>query len=689
MRYRSLLLFTLTAAWLLGQSALAGWTATGPFGGQAQTITIDPSNPVRLLVGTKNALLYRSEDAGESWQPLGFPSSFSATVDAIIIDPKEPKSYYVGVADDHAMGAENGAGVYKSTDAGERWERLPGMKGRSVFALAIAPHDARMLAAGTREGVYRTTDGGANWRKITPEDNLELQAIMSLAFDPSRPDILYAGTPHLPWKTTNGGLSWQSIHHGMIDDSDVFSIRVDTTRPDRIFASACSGIYRSANGGMLWTKIQGIPRSNRRTHIITQDPQQPDTIYAGTSLGLWKSPDGGVSWRKMCEHAIRSIAFDPTNGQTLYLATDRSGILKSTDGGQTLRPINRGFINRSITQFTMAGTNGREDPPPTLYVSTIYDGDFGGVFKSEDAGWNWTLVADQARLLNQNLLALAVSAADDRLLFAASYDGLLKSTDGGRTWKAANKKTVPVEPAESKQTVKAAKSRSTRARTPVARRKPETKEVTVPFAGARIFTLRTALAGKPWLFAGTSMGLFVSEDNGENWEPRKINDNPALNILRLILPPQGLHRMVAMTSDGVFFSEDQGRSWWLWSLPNKRDRVYDVALHPTDPNLLLAATSQGLLRSTDGGKTWELRGGGLPVAEVTTVVRHPLRAQEIYAMEYGKIYRSQDGGDSWESYDSSGLEHATIQRLVFSPQVPERLFGLSASRGIYVKTLTP
>ncbi|MBI1747994.1 MAG: hypothetical protein HYR55_15610 [Acidobacteria bacterium] len=670
----------------LGCFVYAGWMATGPYGGHAHTIAIDPTHPRWLIVGTKNALLFRSENAGQSWEALPFPNHATATVNTIAFDPEDSKVIYVGAADEAPIASENGGGLYRSTDAGLHWEPLPGMKGRSIFSMAVGHHKKRLLVAGTREGVYSSDDGGLRWSKISPDDNRELQAIMALALDPIDPNTIYAGTPHLPWKTTNGGLSWHSIHQGMIDDSDVFSIRVDTTEPARVFASACSGIYRSTNGGASWTKMQGIPRSNRRTHVITQDPQQPSTVYAGTSLGLWKSTDGGVRWQKMCDYAVRAIAFDPTDSRTLYLATDRSGLFKSIDGGLSYRSINQGFSNRHITQFTVAPANGLPGMQPALYASTIYDGDFGGVFASADNGKSWALLAGQSRLLNQNLITLTVSAGDANLLFGAGYDGLLRSTDGGRSWTHAVDE-VHTEP-QPKAVPRRAKGRAQALKGKVSVTPAKTAQAQIP-PRARIYSLKAFLNGKPWLLAGTSDGLYGSADSGASWQPIKILPDQTLQVFRIFVPAHGVHKMAIMTSTGLFSSDDQGQSWSAWQKPESQGAILDVALSSGNSQIILAATSQGLIKSTDGGKTWALRGGGLPVAETTAVVLHPSRTQEAYAVQLGKVYRSDDAGDSWHLLDSRGLENVLIRQLGLSAQNPDQLFAVSDARGIFIHNLSP
>ena len=311
------------------------------------------------------------------------------------------------------------------------------------------------------------------------------------------PNVLYAGTPHLPWKTTDGGATWHSISSGLIDDSDIFSIRVDPNHPQLVFASACSGIYRSDSGGEAWVKIQGIPGTHRRTHIISEDPRNSDTIFAGTTLGLFKSPDGGKTWRHLSSEQVNWMVFDPGDPRTLYLATEFAGILKSTDSGETFRPMNEGFANHRLSEITSDGKR--------LYASSTYEGLYGGVFVSSDGGLQWSLRANEEALHGRNLHSLTASPANADVVFAASEDAILKSADGGKTW------TSLPAPGPEHRLVAAAR----------------TGHVIPSVARAHIHSVRAVQLenGALVLFAGTDAGLFRSSNSGTTWEQVKVARN--------------------------------------------------------------------------------------------------------------------------------------------------------------------
>jgi photosystem II stability/assembly factor-like uncharacterized protein len=619
---------------------LGGWRFAGPYGGSARALAIDPHNRSTLLVGARDSLLLRSDNAGESWRQLPFPRGAPGVFNSLIIHPAEPLHFYAGLdASD-----STDSGVYESNDGGERWRVLPGMRGRRIESLAMSPSDSRVLSAGTSQGVFMSADGGESWDRISRENDPEMQDITALAFDPADSKIIYAGTPHLPWKTVDGGATWRSIHDGLIDDSDIFSIHVNPNRPELVFASACSGIYRSDNAGDTWRKLIGIPGTHRRTHILAQDPRESETIYAGTTLGLFKSVDEGRTWRHLTFEQVNGMVFDPDDPRTLYLATEHAGILKSVDAGETVRPVNAGFANHNLTQITGDGQR--------LYASSTYEGLFGGVFVSNDGGLDWILQANEHALLGRNLNSLAAAPFPGGGLFAAAEDVVLRSTDGGKTWLPLTAQPRVATTAAIRQTER-----------------------------IRIYSLQTVQADKLVLLAGTQAGLFRSLNSGASWTTVRDASLGGLPVLSIYIPPRGAARIAARTPAGLFISQDVGLTWRLAPLPDSSYYLYDLALPADQDGPILAATSRGILQSMDNGGHWKLITDDIPAATVDSVRFHPVRTLEAYLVQYGKIYQSLDGGSSWKLFPSDGLEQSSVRMLWFARDLPARIFALSAARG--------
>jgi photosystem II stability/assembly factor-like uncharacterized protein len=671
--------------------AVAGWgqwTPIGPDGGSAHVLAIDPRNPRHLLAGSRGLLVYQSEDAGESWNSLpdfsGPDELYQTALNVVAIDPADARTFYAGISATNArQAADNGAGLYKSTDAGQRWVRVPSLIGVSVYCLAIWEKDRHLMVAGTNHGVYRSNDSGESWEHISPEANYELQGVMSIAIDPRNAKVIYAGTPHLPWKTSDAGRTWHNIHEGMSDDSDVFSIRIDQSNSQRVYASACSGIYGSATAGASWTKFAGIPFDNRRTHVIAQDPKHSSTLYAATTTGLWRSTNSGAIWHKTMKDSINALVLDPDG--IMYLAMDQRGILKSEDGGDTFREINRGYVNRTITTMQTAGGYER----PYLYASTIYDGQAGGLFRREDAPAKWDLLASEELLHGRNLTSFAALGGSGHLV-AASYDGFLQSSDEGRTWTdMASRKTPDAvtkgAPSKAGPTKAGSKSKG-----PVPVRPAVTRTVagpleplSFPSPKIRINGLKASTGKQSYLIAATSAGLF-SSTTGVDWQPLKIVPKINLSVSAVFVSPGDTGGLAAVTPAGLFLSHDRGATWLSTALPYQPDMIYEVAFDFQDPNLVLAASSDGIYQSMDGGKNWVFRYGGMDKGAVTSVIFHPLRHAEAYALHFGYVYKSTDGGAHWSLFDRSGLGNVAFRTIAFdlSDSDPQ-LYGLALLRGVY------
>ena len=630
-----------------GVDPAAGWMAAGPWGGGATAIAVNAANPRELLAGARNSLVYRSADGGASWTRLAFPRHFLGTVTSLLFDAAQPGRYLAGI---DANGSPF-SGLWISDDQGRTWKAAAELAGAPVHAIAAWPQDPRVLAAGTGQGVWLSEDGGRKWRRISKPWLHEMRVVTAVAFGPRDQRTIYAGTPHLPWKTSDGGETWQSIHEGLIDDTDVFSIYVDPGKPERVLLSACSGIYRTETGGAPWTKFKGIPPTLRRTHVVRIDRAHPEVIYAGTTLGLLKSTDG-TTFKLLNDLAILGMAFDPADASKFYIAADASGLWRSVDGGKTLEKVEKGFSSRRVGQLVRAGMR--------LYLTTLQDGDEGGLFASDDRGANWRLVADAEVLEGQHFQFLAAHPANPNILIVGNADRLRRSTDAGKTWKDLS----------------APGGRLTAAAGRESRKKDVATGETRLQALAAVQGLKGAV-----LFAGTSRGLFRSADFGTSWAP------VALTTVRIVPNVQALlvagQRMLARTGETLYISNDAGATWKPLSVLLSTATIYDVALSPRTSEAVLLGTAQGLYRSPAGSTKWERVSEGLEDGTVSSVAWDGFRDGAAWCVQFGRLYESADNGRSWHLRPGSTLENASIRKLWTDREIGRRLLAITPDLGIY------
>jgi photosystem II stability/assembly factor-like uncharacterized protein len=620
---RSMLFLSLLG---LATSLPAAWQLTGPFGGDAEFIAASQAQHDFLLAATRSAVVYQSLNGGASWEYVHSPRQLSAVMHVLKLDPQAAGTWYVGLEDRIA----SQSGLYRTTDRGETWTQLPGLAGIAIWSLAIWPADPRVMAAGTAAGVYGSEDAGASWRRISPEDETELRPVVSLAFDPTDRKTIYAGTTHLPWRTTDGGASWSSIHEGMLDDSDVFSMSVDPNHPDSVFASACSGVYRSNNRGGLWTRLP-TPPGAFRVYLVAQDPRHPEVLFAATTAGLVRSLNRGSTWTKVSSKVVKSVAFDP-DGSRVYAASLTTGILISTDGGQSFRDMNWGFADHNLTAMT--GAEG------ILYVSSIYEGETGGIFRSNNYGSSWTLVAGATALNGVNLRFVTAAPGHADHLFAVPFRGLLRSTDGGRTW--------------------------TRSAGP---------------GDGAILALGVLPPGGTELLAGTASGLFRSSDAGASWKPVVIDKNsvsPRIDWIQL----SGQSVAALGTGRSAYFSEDGGRSWALCAPPVPDVQWYGLAGTLKPERSAVTATSHGLFRTDDGCRSWTPAETGTS-GTASMVLSHPTRPDQFIAVQNGQVVYSADAGLRWLPLGDGAPGASYPSAIVVLPDDPERMFVLLPRRGVF------
>ena len=473
------------------------WTPLGPDGGDVRSLSRDPYAADRILLSTSAGQIYESNNGGQSWArmaKLGDGNDY--VLDTIIFHPTQAGLIYVAVW----IVENSGGDIFRSLDNGKTWKPVKEMHGKSVRAFAMAPSNPDILVAGALDGVYRSKDGGDHWDLISPPNHPDIRNVESLAIDPVNPDSIYAGTWHLPWKTSDGGISWKNIKNGVIDDSDVFSIIIDPKNPSVVYASACSGIYKSESAGDLFHKVQGIPYSARRTRVLRQDPANTDVVYAGTTEGLWKTIDAGKLWKRMTgpNVIVNAVLIDPAHPSHVILATDRGGVLNSSDGGVSFNATNRGFSHRQVATVVIDKNDSSK-----LYAGLINDKEYGGVFVSNNGGGNWHQM--NSGLDGRDIFTLR--QAENGELVAGTNRGVfaLRTLPGTKTdhWTALDT-IINVEEISHPAARKNGKKQP-----PVV-----THKYTRGLLNTRINNLE--LTAHRW-FAATAAGFYASNDEGKSW----------------------------------------------------------------------------------------------------------------------------------------------------------------------------
>jgi len=194
------------------------WRNVGPWrGGRVTAVAGAPSAPHTFYMGATGGGVWRTTDAGASWQNISDGFFNTGTIGAIAVARSDPKVIYVGTGEAPIRGVStaDGDGMYKSTDGGETWTHIGLEATRHIAIVVVDPNDADTVWVGAQgnawvaseeRGVYKSTDGGKTWRRtlfVNPSTGVH-----DLSQDAHHPDILYAGTwdhQRTPWTIRSGG----------------------------------------------------------------------------------------------------------------------------------------------------------------------------------------------------------------------------------------------------------------------------------------------------------------------------------------------------------------------------------------------------------------------------------------------------------------------------------------------------
>ncbi len=569
----------------------------GPEGGDVRRLAYVPGNPDRIFLGTSSGRLYVSNDAGASWSQFAhLGQGFDYVLDNIAIDPRDDRTMYVA-----AWSIENSNGeLFRTRDGGRTWTSLKAMQGKSIRSLAMAPSDSRIIFAGALDGVFRSNDRGETWTRISPPNHVDIKNIESLSVDPKNPDIVYAGTWHLAWKTSDGGANWKQINRGMIDDSDVFSIIVDPDRPNVVYASACSGIYKSETAGELFAKVQGIPSSARRTRVLKQDPKRSDVVYAGTTEGLWRTMDAGHHWQRISppNWIVNDVMVDPRDSARVLVATDRSGVLMTTNDGRSFSPSNRGFSHRQVTAVLVDRRN-----PEVVYAGVVNDKEFGGVFISRDSGARWMQIS--AGLAGEDVFALTQDKSGQ--IYAGTNRGLFRFSEKSQIW-------MRIYPAVRSQFFHVAAMQ---------------------------------MDGSNWILVGPA-GIAHTHNAGRAWFQER---NPSKQRFMAVQAAENL--VATATHDLLLTSSDGGRKWNRAHYPTV-SYIRSMALDKGS-RIWITSPQGAFYRDVDGD--WE-KVTGLP--ETPLMFSYDQQAHRMLAVTAGNAVFASADSRKWERVMNLGVPTRTL-----------------------------
>ena len=390
------------------------WREIGPWrGGRVTAVTGVPDNPRLYYMGATGGGVWKTVNAGISWENISDDHFNVGTIGAIAVAESDINVIYVGTGEAPIRGVttSHGDGMYKSTDAGATWKHIGLPHAGQISRVIVHPKDPDLVFVAVQgqiwgpseRGVYRSTDGGENWTQVL-EVNDETGAT-DLSMDPSNPRILYAAMwehGRKPWfiksggtaggifKSTDAGDTWEKLEGGLPELIGKIGVDVSASMPNRIYAIVEAeldkgGLYRSDDFGETWELLNNdrILWSRAWYYIhIKADPVDENTVYV-LNAPFMKSIDGGKTFEKKStphgDHHDHWI--NPKDNKNMINGND-GGATVTFDGGESWSSI----LNQPTAQFYRVTTDnltpyriygGQQDNSTVAIASETFDRGIG------------------------------------------------------------------------------------------------------------------------------------------------------------------------------------------------------------------------------------------------------------------------------------------------------------------------
>ena len=530
------------------------------------------------------------------------------------------------------------------------------------------------------------------------------------------------------------GLHWSLLSRGL-EDASISDLQVDLRDGSVLYkASESYGLFRSDDAGVTWRDIR--PSSDdHRIPVIVLHPSTPDLLYAvskeSQDYGVWRSLDGGTTWTSPGEKlaSVISLAVDPDDTRVVYAGTERTGLFKSLDQGESWEQfglVDYGYINvlavnPSKAAQVLAGTDrgvhispnggntwkitGLETPEANAIRfsqdgSTVLAATTSGIFQSGDGGLTWAPLGP-----NRSISDLVIDLENPQRILAGSRFGVLRKEPGEFTWRPSNEgldsarvRSFVLDPrrpgtiyAGSNGVVATSSDQGETWRN--SELAPD-----VPAGAGRVSALVLDPVRPDTVYAGTRTGIFRSRNAGLDWEPANTGlTNPRVEDLKIDASGRLYVAMgeiltiggwFAGFDGGVFVSDDGGETFVLSGFEGGFSSC--LAVDPSGP---VYAIRGAVWRSDDKGQSWvrvgpDERPDSLRLyPEPCSLLIHSQRPGVLYLGIRAGAFKSEDGGVSWKSINS-GLEQTRklygiyAQSLAAHPKDPEVLY-VATNRGVY------
>lgn len=626
-------------------------------------IKIQQSNTDVIWVGTgegnpRNSLncgagIYKSIDAGKTWQFKGLESTF--TIHRIVIDHQNPDIVYVAALGS-PWGNNRERGIFKTTDGGESWEKILYINdGTGAADMVMDPDNPNKIlvamwehgrkpwffnSGGPGSGMHLTYDGGKTWKKITDKQGLPKGNLgrIGIAIAPSKPDIIYAlveAKVNGLYKSTDGGEKWSLVSDKNIGNRPFYysEIYVDPKNENRIW-NLWSYVSKSEDGGKTFETILDYGKGvHPDHHAFWIHPDDSNYMINGNDGGMNISRDGGKNWRFVENLPV---------GQFYHINHDNQIPYKlyggMQDNGTWVGPSSvwkRGGIRNEDWREILFGDGfdampKKNDP---RYAYAMYQG--GNVYLTDtETGYGQNIRPnhpEQVELrFNWNAALAQDPFSDCGIYFGSQF--VHKSNDCGTNWDIISPDLTTNDTAKQKSGISGG--------------------LTIDATRAENYTTIICIAPSPLkkdlVWAGTDDGhLQLTKDGGKNWSElssKLIGAPKGSWIPQIEVSKHDANEAFIVVNNYrkndwnpyAYHTKDGGLTFRMIASNNQVEGyVRSIVQDPVEPNLLFLGTDRGLYVSIDRGSNWTKWKKGFPSAPVADMKIHP-RDHDLIIATFGR-----------------------------------------------------
>jgi photosystem II stability/assembly factor-like uncharacterized protein len=353
-----------------------------------------------------------------------------------------------------------------------------------------------------------------------------------------------------------------------------------------------------------WIPV-GVPGGNVRA--LAQDPRDSQRIYLGTADGiLYRSDDGGLQWHRLVPgFPLRGCILDEVvvdaRGVVLVGYWDvrgsGGGVARSTDGGRTF-VVQKGIKGESVRSLALSPSDRQ----------IVAAGTIAGVFLSRDSGQTWMRITPKGHPDLRNIESLTFDPNDSQIIYAGTWHLVWKTLDGGATWAPAHGGMID---------------------------------------DSDVMTLTIDRRHPQNVYATACTGIYHSTDGATQWT--KLNGIPfSSRRTRAFAQGEDAKLLLAGTTEGLWISQDSGDSWYRMT---SKELVVNAVIEQRGGTIILGTEGAGVLRSSDRGRTWVASNSGFSERFVFKLLFDDAGGRVVVAVwddrRYGGVFVSPRVGGPW------------------------------------------